>query len=894
MALGTGVHNLSLVVRANNRASRALSSVGRDLTAMDKARKLVQTGFKTLSRVGILAMKALVVAVAIAVAGSILAFSKFDDALTGSLAIVEDVSPEIRKSLQDTAREVAKTTIFSATEAANAYFHLFSAGQTVAQGMKSLPVVAQFAQAGLFDLERATELLVTAQSALGLSFDDPVENMKQMTRVADVLAAADERAVGSIEDFAEALTNRAAAAMRTYNIEIEEGVAVLAAWATQGLKGRTAGQAFSTVVRDLQRAALKEAAAFREVNIAVFDSEENFRNMADIVADLEDAMEGLTDAGKKQLLQDLGFQERSQQRILQLLGTSDAIRQFEIDFKNAGGTVEEVSNKQLESAIKQLGLLKSAIVDVFIGGGSAFDEGFQKVIAGITDFVNKHGPNLIEMAEKAAEAAGEFFGPLLEIIRHLRLFAINTGWSVDAVEDLTDQMQKLNDFFEDVIRKYQELSQPIRDFIGDWIKFIPLVALAAGALSVIAFVLGAIFSPATLVAAAIGALVAGFINLWNNSEEFRQIIGKVGDFFTNTVVPLLEKGWEIIQKAADEFVTWFLLVAVPFLEEAWEVIQIAAAAFVSWFQDDAVPFIMEAWDQVKDTFQAAWDFIVPLFKFAVDTLTLFWDTFGETIIDVISIAWNLIKDIFLGAFEIIEGIFQIFTGILTLDWDKAWEGILSILKGIWKIILAFLRTIWDLLVAGFKLSLSIISTAWDVFWTVLKGLAVRGWELFKKWFDIAWTKFKDFWSGAWEKLKEIVGAVLGGLGDVVKHPFNLVIIMIEGLINKAISGLNFLIGLANKIPGVSIPMLGVITLPRLRLGADVIKEGLALVGENGPEIVRLSKGAQVAPLGSSADASRGGFGLGPAIQIDQVVFQGTPEQMLEDWKRHTKLALRGI
>lgn len=894
MALGTGVHNLSLVVRANNRASRALASVGRDLTAMDKARKLVQTGFRTLSRVGILAIKALAVGVAIAVAGSILAFSKFDDALTESLAIVEDVSPEIRKSLQETAREVAKTTIFSATEAAAAYFNLFSAGQTVAQGMKSLPVVAQFAQAGLFDLERATELLVTAQSALGLTFDDPIENMKQMTRVADVLAAADERAVGSIEDFADALTNRAAASMRAYNIDVEEGVAVLAAWATQGLKGRTAGQAFAIVVRDLQRAALKEAEAFKAVGVAVFDATGDFRNMADIVGELEDAMEDLTDAEKKQLLQGLGFQERSQQRILQLLGTSDAIRQFEADFREAGGTVERVAEKQMGSAIKKLGLLKSAIVDVFIGGGAAFDEGFGKVIEGITDFVNRHGPKMVETMENAAEAAGEFFGPLIEVIRHLRLFAINTGWSVDAVEGLTDEMQRVNDFLEDAIRKYQELSAPIRNFIGDFAKFIPLVALAVGAITIVGAVLGAIFSPATLVAGVIAALVAGFIELWNNSEEFRRILGKVGDFFTGTVVPLLERGWELIQDAADEFVSWFKLKAVPFLEEAWVVIQEAAELFVGWLREDAVPFIIEAWDQIKDTFQAAWEFIVPLFEFAVDALTLFWNTFGETIIDVISIAWEIIKGVFIGAFEIIEGIFQIFTGILTLDWEKAWEGILSILKGLWKIIWTFLKAAWAALVAGFKLSMNIIKTAWNVFWTVLKGLASRAWEVFRKWFDGVWTTFKKFWSDAWEALKEKVGAVLGGLGDVVKHPFNLVIMMIEGLVNKAISGLNLLIGLANKIPGVSIPMLGVITLPRLALGADVIKQGLALVGENGPEIVRLSKGAQVAPLGSSSDSLRLDAGLGPSIQIDQVVFQGTPERMLEDWKRHTKLALRGI
>ncbi len=894
MALGTGVHNLSLVVRANNRASRALASVGRDLTLLDKATKVMQTGFRTLSRVGILAMKALAVGVAVAIAGSVFAFSSFDDALTGSLAIVEQVSPEMRKSLQDTAREVAKTTIFSAKEAAAAYFNLFSAGQTLEQGMRSLPVVAQFAQAGLFGLERATELLVTAQNALGLTFEDPIENMKQMTRVADVLAAADERAVGSIEDFAEALTNRAAAAMRTFGIEVEEGVAVLAAWATQGLKGRTAGQAFSTVIRDLQRSALKNKDAFLEANVAVFDSTETFRNMADIVFDLEQAMEGLTDAGKKQLLQDLGFQERSQQRILQLLGTSEAIREFEAAFEQAGGTVQRVSDKQLQSAVKKLGLLKSAIIDVFIGSGQKFDEGFAGLIERLTEFVNNKGPAIIEKVGEIVISFGIFIDKAIALKDHFAGVLSDASFLATGLGGLNTNLMKLVGWIDKVILWWRKLSKPIKEAVGDFAKFLPLIPLVAGALTLVAFALAAIFSPATLVAVVIAGLIALFKFLWENSETFRMIISKVVEFFQNTVVPILKRAWEVIQVAADQFVTWFRVVAVPFLQQAWELILEAGAVFVSWLQDDAVPFIMEAWKEIQELFQAAWEFIVPLFEFAVNLLQLLWDVFGDTIVKVISVAWNFIKDIFVGAIRIIKGIFQVFTGILTLDWEKAWEGIKSILSGAWEIIFGIFAAAWGLIQAAFTLALDVLKTAWNVFWTILKGLATTGWNLFVGWIEGVWETFKTWWSDSWEGLKDAVGDILGTLGDVVKWPFNQVIGMVESLINTALIGLNNLISLINKIPGVSIPMLGTVTLPRLALGADVIREGLAIVGESGPELIRLGRGAQVAPLGSSGDALRAEVGLEPTIQIGQVIFQGTPESMLEDWQRHTKLALRGI
>lgn len=828
MALGTGVHNLSLVVRAHNRASRALAGVSRDLSLMDKTRQTVQRGFSRMSNVGALAIKTLAIAVAGAVAASIFAFSSFDAALTTSLAIVEEVSPEIRKELSDTAREVAKTTIFSANEAAAAYFHLFSAGQDVAQAMRNLPVVAAFAQAGLFDLEVATELLVTSQNALGLAFEDPIKNAAEMARIADVLAAADERAVGSIEDFAEALTNRAAAAMRTYGIEVEEGVAVLAAWATQGLKGRTAGEAFSIVVRDLQKAALAEADAWREVNAAVFDSEDNLRDMADIIKDLEDAMLGLSDAQKKQLLTDLGFQERSQARLLQLLGTSDAIREFEAAFLKAGGTTQRVAEKQLQTAWKQLGLLKDSIVDVFIGMGELSNEGFVGLIEKTNEWVNESAPRWIE-------AAGRVGDKVSGLIEKAQLLATHFKMVHDGQDRLNQfflnqfgpTMQIVITFIDDVIRKWTELSQPVRDAIGDWAKMIPVIFIAAGALKIVATVLALIGGPATIVAAVIAAIAIGIKFLWENTTILHEAWAEISEFWSGTVVPALESGWEIIQTAAQITLDWFI--------------------------KEMLPFIKELWAQMKETFQAGWDFVVALFDTIITILTAMWEAWGDDIIGILKFAWRIIKDVILGAWQIIEGIFIVFTAILTNDWGKLWEGLKEIFLGIWRILWSIIRNVWN----------AAVSFLGDI-----------------------WDDLTEDWTNLWE-----------GFKDVVKGPLNFVLGVVEGFVNKAIDILNGLIGAANKIPGVDISSIPHISIPKLAIGGDVIRSGLALVGENGPELLALGKGAQVAPLGSTQSALGGGLagaGVGAGIHIDQVVFQGTPTQMLEDWKRYTKLALRGL
>jgi len=137
--------------------------------------------------------------------------------MTRSTAIMGDLSDEMRKKLSDTAREIGTSTKFSATEAAEAYEFLASAGYDAERSIAALPKVAAFAQAANADLARATTLLADAQSALGLSSQDATENMENMARVSDVLVLANTLANATTEQFSEALTNKAAAALRLVN-----------------------------------------------------------------------------------------------------------------------------------------------------------------------------------------------------------------------------------------------------------------------------------------------------------------------------------------------------------------------------------------------------------------------------------------------------------------------------------------------------------------------------------------------------------------------------------------------------------------------------------------------------------------------------------------------------
>ena len=336
-------------------------------TAEKEAKKLsktlVQTGQK-IESIGSKMSMAITLPVA-AMSTAVLKFgSDFDQAMTNSLAIMGNLSDSMKNDMTKAAREVAKTTTYSAKQAGEAYYFLASAGMSAATSLQALPKVAKFAQAGNFDLALATDLVTDAQSALGLSSKDTEKSIEGLTRVSDVLVKANTLANASVRQFSESLTNKAGAAIRLLGKDIEEGVAVLAAFADQGVKGKEAGESLNIVMRDLQRASIENRAAFDSAGVAVFDSSGEMRHMADIVGELEKRLSGMSDEQKRVELSTLGFQERSISATMVLLGTSDAIRNYEKDLRQTAGTTDEVSKKQLESFKNQMILIKNRMVDV--------------------------------------------------------------------------------------------------------------------------------------------------------------------------------------------------------------------------------------------------------------------------------------------------------------------------------------------------------------------------------------------------------------------------------------------------------------------------------------------------------------------------------------------------
>ena len=338
----------------------------------------VQAVFGKMVRYAKLAMAAIAIA-------SIKAFASFDDAMQKSVAIMKGVTGKLRLEMEKVAKAISLDSVKSATELARSYFYLASAGLTVEQSIKALSKVEAFAVAGAFDMATATDLITDAQSALGLAVDDTIKNMENMERISDVLIGANTLANASTQQFSEALM-RAGPIMKSYGIELEEGVAVLAAYADQGKKAAEGGELFGRMLRLMIKGFVDNRAAWKSFGISIVDADDKMRPLADIVRDLTDLLDGMGVTQKAVTLETLGFAARSQQTIMPLLGMADAIEEYNKELKEMGGITQRVRDFQLKSFASQMKIVWNNIVSI----GIAIGERLAPHIEALGNFLKKN------------------------------------------------------------------------------------------------------------------------------------------------------------------------------------------------------------------------------------------------------------------------------------------------------------------------------------------------------------------------------------------------------------------------------------------------------------------------------------------------------------------------
>jgi hypothetical protein len=124
-----------------------------------------------------------------------------------------------------------------------------------------------------------------------------------------------------------------------------------------------------------------------------------------------------------------------------------------------------------------------------------------------------------------------------------------------------------------------------------------------------------------------------------------------------------------------------------------------------------------------------------------------------------------------------------------------------------------------------------------------------------QWFRDTVDRLGERIGDVFRRVGETIRTVFRSAVDFVKGMINQLIGMFERVINGPATAANALIKTANRLPGVNLPTLPTINIPRLAEGGDIERAGRVMVGEEGPEFLDLPRGARVTPLDKAGDTN---------------------------------------
>lgn len=355
------------------------------------------------------------------------------------VAAISGASGSELEALSDKAKELGSTTKFSATEAASAMTNMSLAGWTVDQTLSGIDGVMQLAAASGMDLADASQIVTDNISSFGLAASDA-------TNIADMMAYAQANSSTTAAELGEAYKN-CGANMNAAGQDIETTTSMLEALANNGLRGSEAGTALAAVMRDMTSKMKDGKIAIGDTSVEVMDSNGNFRDMTDILKDVEDATDGMGDAQKQAALMST-FTSDSIKGLNMLLSTgSDQVTGYEENLRNCSGAASDMAETmqdnlqgkltELSSATEGLGIAAYNYISGPLQGGVELLTG---LISGLTDIITPQKEEIDTAYTEIMDSTQQLKDNMASIDDQFT----GTMDSADRVGQLAERLEELN------------------------------------------------------------------------------------------------------------------------------------------------------------------------------------------------------------------------------------------------------------------------------------------------------------------------------------------------------------------------------------------------------------------------------------------------------------------
>lgn len=625
----------------------------------------------------------------------------FDSSMSKVQAISGAVGDDFDR-LREKAKEMGAKTKFSASEAADAFTYMAMAGWKTEDMLDGIEGIMSLAAASGEDLALTSDIVTDALTAFGLQ-------AKDSAHFADVLAAASNSANTNVSMLGESFKYVAPVA-GALGYTAEDTSIALGLMANSGIKASQAGTALRTLLTNLANPTNDMVWAMETLNVSLTDSSGNMKSLREIMEDLRSGFSSLSEAESAQVAAMLAGKE-GMSGLLAIVNSSEAdFNKLAKAIDNADGTAENMANTMLDNLSGQLTILKSSLEGAAIAFGDLLIPLIrdlvgllQKAVDWVNNLTDEQKETIVRIAEVVAVV-----GPVLLILGKV----VNTIISV------------IN-----IVNKVKTVILALK----------PAIEALNGVLAA---------NPIGIIIAAIAALVAAFIYLWNNCESFRQ-------FWIDL--------WEGIKKVFKDVIDWIVNAfndVVDFFKSIPKKLGGFFSSIGEWISNafnDVVTFFSELPGKIWDWLTETWESISEWFSELPENIAYWLGYLIGTIVTWATETREKIANWFTELFTSIgEWISTAFNDVVTF---------LSELPGkLWDWLTGISEDIRDWGVETFNNIVNWFTTTWENITTFLSELPGKVWEWLKETFN----RVVEWGSNIWTKAKEIVSTFINRIVDGLK------------------------------------------------------------------------------------------------------------------------------
>ena len=311
---------------------------------------MAKLGQKAVKGISVAAKAAAGVVTGIGVA-AIKTGADFESTMSGVQAI-SGASAEDMQRLSDTAKEMGRTTVFSASEAGEAMNYMAMAGWKTDQMISGIPGIMNLAAASGEDLAKTSDIVTDGLTAFGLAAEDS-------GMFADVLAAASNNANTNVSMMGESFKYvGATAGAMGYNVQ-DVSVA-LGLMANSGIKAGQAGTTLRAALSKMVKPTKEAAGIMDSLGISLTDQNGEMKSLDEVMQNLRSSLGGLSEDQQTSAAAALFGQEAMAGMLAIVNASEDDYNKLSDAINNAQGSAQRMADIKVNNLQGQFKLLQSS------------------------------------------------------------------------------------------------------------------------------------------------------------------------------------------------------------------------------------------------------------------------------------------------------------------------------------------------------------------------------------------------------------------------------------------------------------------------------------------------------------------------------------------------------